>query len=110
MAAGFGRVGQEGQPAPGKLKLQEGEELDQAKGEEHDGEGEQAVGELVHGLRLLQGRENPVEGEADCGKLEESKADDGLKADQELEVPSEVNLNKVLAVVNGFWWTGTLFA
>ena len=42
--------------------------------------------------------------------MEESKADDGLKADQELEVPSEVNLNKVLAVVNGFWWTGTLFA
>ena len=58
----------------------------------------------------MQGTENPVEGETHRGKLEESKADDGLKADQELEVPSEVNLNKVFAVVNGFWWTDTLFA
>ena len=61
----------------------------------------------------MQGTEGPIEGKAHRGQLEESKADDGLETDQELEVPSQIDLDKVLAVGDRccgdwFWWTDTL--
>ena len=61
----------------------------------------------------MQGTEDPIEGKADCWQLEESKADDGLETDQEFEIPSQIDLNKVLAVRDRccgdrFWWTDTL--
>ena len=97
LAARLSRVGQETHSASCKLKLKQGEDFDQAKGEEHDGKGEETVRDLVDDLRLFEGAEHSIECKADRGQLEKGEADNGLQVDLELEVSPKVNLDEVLA-------------